>query len=191
MLNNTIELSKLWDAVCLGNQEAYGTLHTQLYPGLFSYVRSILKNEEEANDLLQDMFVKLWLKKESIGKIDNVKSYFYTAIRSIALNYIRQVKLRESKLDDLASIIDIQFSAEDIITEKETSLKLKKTITAALNKLPSRQREIIYLRFYESLDYTQIVEVTGIKYQSVVNHIHRAVQSLREDYRFEQELNVA
>jgi len=190
MLNNTIELSKLWDAVCLGNQDAYATLHTQLYPGLFSYVRSILRNEEEANDLLQDMFVKLWLKKESIGKIDNVKSYFYTAIRSIALNYIRQVKLRESKLDDLTSV-DIQFSAEDIMTEKETSLKLKNTIAAALNKLPSRQREIIYLRFYESLDYAQIVEVTGIKYQSVVNHIHRAVQSLREDYRFEQELNVA
>ena len=142
------------------------------------------KDEDEANDLLQDMFVRLWVKKTSIGKIGNVKVYFYTSIRSIVFNYLRRIKNQDAKLDSMLSIdVDIQFSAEDIITEKETNLKLKKTIATALNRLPLRQREIMYLRFYESLDYSQIVEITGIKYQSVVNHIHRAVQSLREEFK--------
>jgi len=190
MQKNTVELSKLWDDVCNGNQGAYATLHTHLYPGLFIYAKGILKDEDQANDLLQDMFIKLWLKRTSIGKIENVKSYFYTSIRSIAFNYIRRTKLEDTKLASLI-FADIQFSAEDIITERESNLKLKAVISNALNNLPSRQKEIIYLRFYESMDYNQIVDVTGIKYQSVVNHVHRAVQTLREEFRYGEELCVA
>ena len=49
----------------------------------------------------------------------------------------------------------------------------------ALNRLPTRQREMVYLNFYENLNYNEIVMQTGIQYQSVVNHVHRAVKVLR------------
>ena len=190
MQKNTVEFSKLWDDVCNGNQGAYATLHFHLYPGLFTYVKSILKDEDQANDLLQDMFIKLWLKKTSIGKIENVKSYFYTSIRSIALNHIRRTKLQDTKLASLI-FADIQFSAEDVITERESNIRLKAVISNALNRLPPRQKEVIYLRFYESMDYNQIVDITGIKYQSVINHVHRAIQTLRDEFRYGEELSVA
>lgn len=190
MFTNRLDFSKLWDEVCSGNQKAYATLHRQLYPALFSYVRGIVRDEDLANDLLQDMFVKLWMKKTFIGPIGNVKSYFFTTIRSLALNHIRQSKLQNKKLENLA-FADIQFSAEELNFEREEGLERTRTISLALEKLPERQREILYLRFYEGMDYDQIVTVTGIKYQSVLNHIHRAVQRLREDFRYESDLRVA
>lgn len=179
MLNKAIELSNLWEQVCLGNEKAYSSLHYQLYPGLFVYAKNITKDEDVTHDLVQELFIKLWTKKAIIGQIANVKAYFYRATRSIVINHLRSIKNQESKLNSMVSV-DIQFSAEDIITTEETSLELKRSIEGALNKLPSRQREIIYLRFYEDMDYTQIVAVTGIKYQSVVNHVYRAVQVMRD-----------
>jgi RNA polymerase sigma factor (sigma-70 family) len=190
MLANKNDFSELWNNVCAGCHQSYAKLHYQLYPSLFAYIRGMVRDEQLANDLLQDMFVKLWVKKESIGEILNVQAYFFTAARSITLNFIKKEKNAGRKLDQMA-FIDLQISVEELITEKESELKLKRTINSALEKLPVRQREILYLKFYEDLDYNQIVSVTGIKYQSVINHIYRAVQALREDFRYEPELRVA
>jgi len=190
MLAKKTDLSELWNEACTGCHKAYEKVHRQLYPSLFCYMRGLVGDEQVANDLLQDMFVRLWMKKSEIGGIANVKAYFFTAARSIAFNFLKREKSIGKRLDELA-FIDVQISAEELITQKETSQKLKRTLNSALDKLPVRQREILYLKYYENMDYDQIVSVTGIKYQSVVNHIYRAVQTLREDFRYESDLRVA
>lgn len=190
MSQNTVELSRLWDEVCTGNQRAYSLLHQHLYSKLFIYVKRITKDEELADDVIQETFIRLWLKKEIIGKIDNVNGYFFAAIRSMCCNYLRNIKNLETKKEALV-FLDIQDSIEDIITKKEVILKQRQVIEAALSKLPARQREIMRLRFFESLNCSEIGKVTGIKYQSVANHMYRAVQTLRELYTSEDELRVA
>ncbi len=182
MVNKAHQLSELWKHVCAGEQEAYALLHYELYPGLFAYTRSILKDEDMTNDLVQDLFVKLWVKKGSIGHIENVKAYFYRAARSLSINLLRSLKTQQSRLGNFSSD-EIQFSMEDLIIAEEQNVSLKKAVHEALNKLPSKQREIIHLSFFESLNYNQIADITGIKYQSVVNHVYRAVQLLRAEFK--------
>lgn len=182
MVNKAHQLSELWEQVCAGEQKACASLHCELYPGLFVYARSIVKDEDVANDLIQDLFVKLWVKKASIGKIENVKAYFYSAVRSMSINYLRKLKTQQSRLTNFATD-EIQFSIEDSIIVEESNITLRQAIHDALKKLPSKQREIIHLSFYESLNYSQIVDITGIKYQSVVNHVYRAVQLLRTEFK--------
>ena len=182
MVNKVNQLSELWNQVCAGEQKAYALLHHELYPGLFVYIRSILKDEDMANDLVQDLFIKLWVKKETIGKIENVKAYFYRTARSLSINLLRSLKMQQSRLTGFTDS-EIQFSSEYLIIAEENNIALKKAVQQALNKLPSKQREIIYLSFFECLNYTQIVEITGIKYQSVVNHIYRAVRQLRAEFK--------
>jgi len=184
------DLTELWNDVCSGSHQSYAQLHYELYPSLFAYLSRLVHDEEIANDLLQDMFVKLWMKRDRIGSIMNVKAYFFTSARSVALDFIKRSKKLDKKLDEL-TFLDVQISVEEVITERETNLQLKHTISSALDKLPVRQREILYLRFYEDMDYNQIVSITGIKYQSVINNIYRAVQTLRESFRYEAELRVA
>ncbi|AYB31955.1 RNA polymerase sigma factor [Chryseolinea soli] len=179
--NQSTRLSQLWDSVCQGSENCYATFHYHLYPGLISYARGLVSYEEVAEDLVQDLFVKMWVKKEQIGRIENVKGYMYRAIRSICFNHLKSAKKKQTPIDPLDE--DFQISYEDMLAQDETQTFRKQQIERALNGLPARQREILYLRFFEKLEYEQIVEVTGVKYQSVVNHVYRATQCLRNQLR--------
>lgn len=190
MIKDSKELSKLWSEVCMGNHRSYALIHQKLYGSLYFYGKRIINDGDLMNDLLQDMFIKLWLRKEITGPIDNVKGYFFTVLRALCFDYIKSRNAIEAKKACM-EFLDLQISIEDVITQRETTLNQKKTIEKALNRLPIRQREIMRLRFFESLDCAEIGEKTGIKYQSVVNHMYRAVQTLREMYTSADDLRVA
>lgn len=178
--NQSSQFSELWNQVCLGNQQAYASLHRQLYSSLYHYAKRIVIDQDDASDVIQELFVKLWDKRTIIGEIKHVKSYFYRALRSTAINHLRGIKMMESR-NQYFSLVDLELSKEDHMIANECISEQQQVVKMALQKLPVKQREIIYLRFYDNLDYTQIVEITGIKYQSVVNHIHRAITLLRAE----------
>lgn len=174
--------SELWVQAANGSPDAYALLHKALYASLYHYLLKMVKEEETANDIIQDVFVKIWTKKEQIGYIRNVKAYFFTVARSMAINHFRQQKIKTERLEEIHEV-EIEFNHEDVIVATEANIELKQAVANALNNLPARQREIVYLKFYEDMDYYKIVEVTGIRYQSVVNHVFRAIQTLRSVLR--------
>ncbi|WP_316799780.1 RNA polymerase sigma factor [Pedobacter frigidisoli] len=173
------DLTALWEQVKIGNETAFSSLHGQLYQGLFIYTLRIVEDEEVADDLLQDLFVKFWQNRAKMDHIYNIKAYFYKSIRCMTLNYIRNSQLKESKLK-LMPEPELIFSKEDLIMKDEFDVRLKHEMHQALNNLPGKQREVLYMRFYENLEYDQIADIIGIKYQSVINHVYRGIQILRE-----------
>lgn len=180
-MSNVNELMVLWDSARDGGEKAFALLHKALYPGLFVYSVKMIKDEDLADDLLQDLFVKFWQNRVRIGSILNVKAYFYRSARSIILNYIKSTQLKNAKLDAMPEP-ELEFSKEELILSQEFDTELKGLMANALNKLPAKQREVVYMRFYEDMEYTQIAEITGIRYQSVINHVYRAIQILRDQY---------
>lgn len=178
-MNRIDKLVLLWDRTREGEEKAFAELHQILYPGLFSYAEKMVKSEDIADDLLQDLFIKFWQNKIKIGEISNVKSYFYRSVRTTVLNHIKSSQLKSSKLM-LMPEPEMEFSAEELIISSEQDSHLYGMMVSALNELPSKQREIIHMRFYQDLEYQQIAEITGIKYQSVINHVYRAIQVLRQ-----------
>jgi RNA polymerase sigma factor (sigma-70 family) len=169
----------LWEQTQAGDQDAFARIHKELYPGLFGYALKMVRDEKLVDDLLQDLFIKFWQNSKRIGAIQNVKAYFYRSTRSMVLNHIKSSSLKAVKLLDLPQP-DLEFSREEIIVASEYNSELCRKLHIAVNGLPKKQRETVYLRFYENMEYLQIAEITGIKYQSVVNHVYRAVQSLKE-----------
>lgn len=184
------ELSKLWSEVCMGNQRSYSLIHQKLYRVLYAYGNRMLNDDELTDDLIQEMFIKLWLRRESIGPIGNVKGYFLAVMRSVCLDSIKSRGVVEAKRSNI-EFFDLEISIEEEITQREATLKQRRVIEFALNRLPVRQQEIMRLRFFEGMNCAEIGTMTGIKYQSVVNHMYRAVQTLRELYNREDELRVA
>lgn len=177
----TLNLSELWEACCTGNEKAFQALHYQLYPGLYKYACKILNDSETANDLLQDVFLKMWCRKSSLNSIRNIEGYFYQTTRFFIISYLREQKAERFKFERF-EISGLSFSAEETLIKKEQSVESERRLSAALGKLPERQREIVYFRYYQGLNYQQIVHLTGIRYQSVINHIYRAVQLLRQEF---------
>lgn len=74
-----------------------------------------------------------------------------------------------------------QYSQEDFLVEIETNEERKDRLLTAINRLPSRQKEAIYLRYYEKLNLEEISQIQGIAYQSVLNNLQRALHTLRSN----------
>jgi RNA polymerase sigma factor (sigma-70 family) len=172
------KLISLWNSILAGNGQDYTELHSSLYPRLFVFACKMLNDGETADDLLQDLFMKFWENRLKIGSLENVEAYFYRSARSIVLNHIRLTKYRKYRLRTMPDP-GFVFSAEDIIVSKESDSMRKRQMILALNSLPAKQREIITMRFYKELSNPQIADILNIRYQSVSNHVCRAVHALR------------
>lgn len=171
------DLTGLWNAVLQQDTRAYARIHGQLHPVLYRYAFAMLDDEALAQDVIQEVFIRIWYKKESIGPLNSVRAFFFTAVRRQALNQLRGLKALQILP---ASEPDIAFSAEDILIEQEDEAERKTKIGQYLNQLPRRQREVIYLRFYEELSYTEVAAIMQVNYQSVINLAHKAIAQLRE-----------
>jgi RNA polymerase sigma factor (sigma-70 family) len=175
---HTEELEDWWLRSLEGDTQAFHNIHRELFGGLYHYALKLLQDGELAGDAVQELFVKLWVKRGTIGVLKNVKPYFFTALRRQALNQLRNLQLRQLRINGLPKP-DIDFSPEEIVVKNEEYLRLQSKITALLNELPKRQKEVIYLHYFEEMDYAQIAEVMGIHYQSVLNLTQKALIKLR------------
>jgi RNA polymerase sigma-70 factor (ECF subfamily) len=172
------KLQLLWQQSLKNDTAAFGNIHAVLFEGLYSYALKLLNDEALADDAIQDLFIKIWNKRSSIGPIEKVKPFFYTALRRQGLNQLRDFKLKQLKIS-LVNQPDIEFSQEEIVIQKEESAGLKEKITSLLNTLPARQRELLYLYYFENMSLAQIAEVMNINRQSAMNLKQRALQKLR------------
>jgi RNA polymerase sigma-70 factor (ECF subfamily) len=177
-MNNGTELTELWEQTLVGDVKSFSRIHDTLYSPLYFYLFKIVKDEDAAQDILQDLFIKLWERKERFGPINNVKYYFFKSARSLAINYLKAYRPEQLDLQNHKQI-DVVFSAEDLIVNIEAGREARQILAMALNTLPKRQKEMIFLRYFDDWNYDRIAEVTGLQYQSVVNHVHRGVNQLR------------
>jgi RNA polymerase sigma factor (sigma-70 family) len=175
---HTDQLEQWWTRALEGDAHAFKDIHRELFKGLYNYALKLLQDGELANDAVQELFVRLWVRRGSIGPMRKVKPYFFTALRRQVLNQLRNTQIRALKIRALPGP-DIAFSPEEIVVRNEEYETLQTRIAALLNELPKRQKEVIYLHYFEEMDYAQIAGVMGIHYQSVLNLTQKALQKLR------------
>lgn len=178
--NQMDDLQQCWESVLAGDTSALRIIHEHLYPSLHHYAKSILKDEALADDAIQDIFIKAWIQRKKIGKLQHVKAFFFTMLRRHNLNQLRSLKTRLIHLGLFTSAHNnVDFSAEDIVIQAEEKAEERIRISQLLNELPKRQKEVIYLKYFEELDYKEIAVIMQINYQSVVNLAFKALQYLK------------
>src|ERR1700733_6751036 len=153
MDNNPLDtghLEELWIRALEGDADAFRDIHRVLFKGLYNYALKLLQDGDLANDAVQDLFVKIWVRRQGIGPVQKVKAYFFTALRRQVLNQLRNLHLRELQIGGLPRP-DIDFSPEEIVVRNEEYERLQSKIAALLNELPQRQKEVIYLRYFEEM----------------------------------------
>ncbi|ASZ10170.1 hypothetical protein CK934_03825 [Chitinophaga sp. MD30] len=178
-ITNLQQLLEKWNMFLSGSQEAFAEIHQYMYGSLYQYALRMLQEPALAEDAVQELFIRLWLKRQRIRPIQNVKAYLLRALRNQVLNQLRQLKSNWLQVQ-FNRTPDIVFSQEDILVEQETDQAMRQKIQLALNQLPQRQREIIYLRYFEDLSYEQIAQIMHLNYQSALNLVQRAITSLRK-----------
>ncbi len=173
--------SELWSAFRAGDDVAFGKIAKQYYRSLFGYGVKFSKDREFVKDCIQDLFMELWAKRETIGDTAFVKFYLLKSLR-------RKIHRESLKQPWLTDDDDLDFDAENLgensieqqIIDIETSEALLKMLNQQINLLTKRQQEIIYLRFFESLDNESIAQVMSISKQAVANLLYRTIQELKD-----------
>ena len=171
----------IWKSLKEGDMNAFSVLFESYYPQLHSYGLKISNNVALTEDSLQDFFVYIYEHRENLSDLEKIAPYLFTSYRRFLLKMMKKnEKLKHTDFSN-ETFVDIQFTAEELMTNQETEKFKNKNLSMLLNKLPKRQKEAIYLKYYSGLKAKEISEIMDINYQSVVNTLHKAIKSLKEE----------
>lgn len=142
------------------------------YRRLCLHALHFTENSEEAEEVVQEIFVHLWEKKERLETIQSIKSYLYRAVRNNCLMRIRDAK-PTTPLDTLST--EQTYPEED----QEERAEMEARIWQMIDDLPERRREIFLMAKRDGMSYKEIALQTGLSVKTVENHVFRAMLSLR------------
>jgi RNA polymerase sigma factor (sigma-70 family) len=162
----------------LGDEVSYTSLMRIFTRPMYRYGIRFINDPDFVQDCIQDVFFELWNRREKIRQAECVKSYLYKALRM-------RIFRERSKWKQALPIEDnyeflMEFDAESNIINREVSQEVYNKLQKILDKLPKRQKEILYLRFYEGMSQETIAGLMDLNKQSVYNLMHESILSLRK-----------
>lgn len=170
----------LWQEFCQGNELSFEILIHRYYSRLYRYGTRIWPDDAIVRDCLQELFTDVWVRKEQLLNVTSVNYYLISAVRKRLLFEKRKQKPFHY-LDswDESEMFICEFNVEsDLISQEEKKQKATR-LNILINTLSSRQKEVIYLRFFNELDHDQIAELMGLTRQSVYNLLYETIRRLR------------
>lgn len=171
----------VWKALKNGDLNAFSILYKTYYPRLYNYGIKISRNIPLTEDTLQDFFLYVYEHRKNLSDLDSIAPYLFSSYRRHLIKTLKK-KAKIVSFDEMdVKIIDIKFTPEEILTHQESETFKNKNITLLLNKLPKRQKEAIYLKYYSGLSTNDIAKIMELNYQSAANTIHKAIKNLREE----------
>jgi len=159
------------------NEQAFEQLFKTYFKSLHSYAFTILNSEAVAEEMVQQVFYKLWEKKEQLDVHISVKAYLYRSVHNESLNYLKHHSIK-SKHQTYA-MQQQQNNHEHSAGEKLAGRELEQQIRQALNDLPEQCRTIFQLSRYEELKYREIADQLGLNIKTVEAQMGKALRVLR------------
>jgi RNA polymerase sigma-70 factor (ECF subfamily) len=169
-----------WRLFLKGDKDALSHIFLDYYDDLFNYGRKLSNNQDIAKDSIQDLFLKLWKNRNNLKSVQIVKPYLFKSLRHHIQDSLELRKPWQSIDNDYDPMFPVVYSHEDFLINNQVTEESRIKVIEVLNKLTPRQREAIYLRFFEDLDFEIISQIMEMNIQSVRNTIHRAMQVMRE-----------
>ncbi len=170
----------IWKDFTKGSQEAFSYLYHTYYRKLYNYGYSIVPDKELLKDNLQELFLELWRDREKLGEAHNVQVYLLVSFRRKLFGKIRTAR---KQLTDAGTELLAEDSFETTLINEQADSEQKHRLSQELEDLPKRQKEAIYLRFYQELTYGQITEIMNLQYQTVRDLIYKGLKTLRQNLK--------
>lgn len=171
----------LWDQLRGGDKAALASIYQTQVDALFRYGCQFTPDQGLVQDCIQDLFIELWKNHASIGTTTAIRQYLLVALRRKIVRQLQQQSGRQERAERVQmSAPKHEAGADQQIIEAEQVTTQQERIAGALSLLSDRQREVLYLKYFEELDYKQIAEMLGINYQSVRNTASAGLKALRK-----------
>ncbi|UCS92378.1 RNA polymerase sigma-70 factor [Echinicola marina] len=145
------------------------------FQGLHAYASVLLKDGDEAEEIVQNVFLKLWEKREKIQIESSLKAYLYQMVYRDSMNALRHEKVKHKH----QNITKYQSASAPILKDEGHDAELMENLKRALESLPEKCRKVFLLSRYESLKYQEIADRLGVSVKTVEAHMGKALKHLR------------
>jgi RNA polymerase sigma-70 factor (ECF subfamily) len=160
------------------SKEGFEMLFKQHYEPLCAYVNGVLKDYDASEEVVQDLFVKMWVKRKSIPADSSIKAYIYRAAHNLALNQVKHIAIKEQYK---------QYNKEEMIVAGQNpgipaeENELHEMVLRAIDKLPTERKKIFIMSRHDDLKYKEIAEKLNISVKTVENQMGKALSTLRTE----------
>ena len=175
--------AELVKAYAQGDNDAFDQLLRKYSDKVFAYIIRTVKNEDVANDIFQDTFVKAILTIRQGRYTENGKfpAWITRIAHNLIIDYYRQEKsenMQSSDLDDV-DVLNRKELCEETIEDVIISAQIKEDVKYLISKLPDLQREVLNMRYYQNLSFKEIAELTGVSINTALGRMRYAILNLR------------
>lgn len=170
-----------WSRFKEGDKEAFATFYNLYIDRLFQYGVKLGSDADTVKDAIQEVFLDLYLTREKNNtNPENLKYYLLLALKRNLIKKITSKRRFDFGDKVFGKVAEPEFSPEYMQIERELEAEVRNKVFVALARLPHKQKEVIYLRFNEAMDYPEIAKLMGISIESVRKQVYRALKMLRE-----------
>ncbi|WP_034040908.1 RNA polymerase sigma factor [Wocania ichthyoenteri] len=163
--------------VANSNESAFLKLFNHYKNDVYNYSKKMLKEKVYAEEIVQDVFLKVWLTRENLNPDLSFKSYIFTITRNLTINFLHKAandrRMRESVFYEKSTY----YNSTDVLFDEIYCEKLQQQ---AINNLPPKRKRIFELSRKEDMSYDQISKELGISKNTVKNQMSRALDSIRD-----------
>ena len=170
--------TQILTAIGQGDERVFELVFRKHYASLCAYGRSILHDNDEAEEIVQTVFVSIWEKRAEIEITQSLKSYLYRAVHNHCLNRIKHRKVREEHQQYAAYY---QETAYESVSQTVYKNELEGRLSVAIEKLPEQCRIIFKLSRFDELKYQEIADQLGLSVKTIENQIGKALKILRTE----------
>ena len=171
--------AEAWSAMKLGDTRALIFFYTRYFNNLYDYGTRITFDKALAEDCIQDLFTEFWSKREGLSEVKYVKQYLFKSLRRKIIYRLRRDSKISSDNGDLLSF-ELELSHKTHYLNQQINADTRKKIVELIKTLTPKQREAIFLIFYEELSYDETALVMDLKVKTIYNLVHLAISRLRE-----------
>ncbi|SDL29123.1 RNA polymerase sigma factor, sigma-70 family [Catalinimonas alkaloidigena] len=182
----TTNVEARWLQFLAGDEAAFSELYLTFYRDLYGYGQRVLQHEEDTRNQIHELFLYLWEHRAQLKPVHSVKAYLIISFRNRIFRFLaRKRMIPTENVEQRLERDGFHFSSEDLLVAAESDHERVAGVAQAINELPARQREVIYLHYYHELTIQEIADALSLNYQSVANCLQKAYKKLRQQRRMQ------
>jgi len=164
-------------ALSKGNEKVFDTVFLDYFPKLKKFIKGFINNEEESENIVQDLFMNLWINHKLLADVDNLNAYLYSIAKNAVFHFLRNSSKHQFRsLEEGENILENGSNAEDDLYIEE----LLSVIRFEIEQMPPQRRRIFKMSRFENLSNEQIAQRLNISKRTVETHISLTLSELRK-----------
>ena len=168
--------TELLNAFRSGDMDAYKTLYLTYKTSIQDFIATLVRSEEDAEDITQEIFVNIWKNKELLDASKGIKGYIFIVAKNAALKFLNKKKLSATFTESEGYNVEYGVKADDMIIAKETAILMAQVV----EKMPKQRKEVFELSRKEGLNNSEIATRLNISKENVAVHLHYAMKDLKK-----------